>query len=93
MIRKLNKMVQEVAPCMLDAARNVKKLWICGTQIGISRLDAIILEVSELGLEDEHRVKEALLVRIKEYNYIPSGSEDDYIDAIFEEYKRCVTKF
>jgi hypothetical protein len=86
-------MVQEVAPCMLDASRKVKKLWICGTRIGISRLDAIILEVSEMGLEDEDKVKDALLLRIKEYNYIPSGSENDYIDAIFEEYKRCVTKF
>jgi hypothetical protein len=85
-------MVQEVAPCMLDASRKVKKLWICGTQIGISRLDAIILEVSQMGLEDEDKVKEALIQRAKEHNYIPSGSETDYIDAIFEEYKRCLTK-
>ena len=85
-------MVQEVAPCMLDASRKVKKLWICGTQIGISRLDSIILEISELGLEEEVKIKDALLQRIKEYNYIPSGSEDDYIEAVFEEYKRQVAK-
>lgn len=83
-------MVQQVAPCIFDASRKVKKLWINGTQIGISRLDAIILEVSELGLEHEHQIKVALLKRVKEYNYIPSGSEKDYLDAVFEEYKRQV---
>jgi hypothetical protein len=93
MKRKVKQMVQEVAPCMLDASRKVKKLWICGTQIGISRLDKIILEVSELGFEDEDKVREALLQRIKEYNYIPSSSEKDYIDAVYEEYKRQVTIF
>jgi hypothetical protein len=92
MIWKVSKMVQEVAPCMLDASRKVKKLWICGTQIGISRLDAIILEVSELGLEDEEKVKEALLQRVKEYNYVPSGSEEDYLAAVFEEYKICIAR-
>jgi hypothetical protein len=86
-------MVQEVAPCMLDASRKVKKLWICGTQIGISRLDSIIIEVSEMGLDDEDQIKEALLQRTREFNYIPSGAENDYIEAIFEEYKRQIAKF
>ena len=86
------KMVQEVAPCMLDASRKVKKLRVCGTEIGISRLDLIILEVSELGLEDEDDIKAALLERIKEHNYVPSGAEKDYVDAVFEEYiRRMVT--
>jgi hypothetical protein len=83
-------MVQEVAPCMLDASRKVKKLWINGTQIGISRLDFIICEVSDLGLEGIEEIKKALLERIKEFNYIPSGSEKDYVDAVFEEYKRRI---
>jgi hypothetical protein len=83
-------MVQEVAPCMLDASRKVKKLWISGTQIGISRLDLIILEVSEMGLEDEEDIRDALLERLKECNYIPSDAEKDYVDAVFEEYKRRV---
>jgi hypothetical protein len=83
-------MVQDVPCCMLDASRKVRKLWICGTQIGISRLDSIIFEVSELGLENEDKIKETLLERIREFNYIPSGAEKDYVDAIFKEYKRQI---
>lgn len=56
-------------------------------------MDSIILAVWELGLEDEVSIKNALLKGIKEYNYIPSDAEKDYVDAVFEEYKRQMANF
>jgi hypothetical protein len=74
--------------CAASAARKVKKLNIGGILIGISNLDSIIEEVSRLELDDQKEIKKELLKRVKIYNYISSGSENDYEDALYVEYKR-----
>ena len=43
-------------------------------------------EVKELGLTDEHEVREALMKQVKIYNYIPPGVQEAYTDAIMREY-------
>jgi hypothetical protein len=55
---------------------------------GVSQLDEMIKEVSEMGLEGDAEIGEALLKRAKIYNYVPSIVSRDYRDALLEEYKR-----
>jgi len=74
--------------CAIEAARMVKKLNIGGIPVGISQLDSIIEEVVEMDLKDENDIKRELLKRAKIYNYISPGSEKDYEDALYVEYKR-----
>lgn len=76
--------------CAAEAVRMVRKLNIGGTQIGLSRLDPIIEEVSGLGLNDEKDIKKDLLKRIKIHNYVPPDAEKDYAEAAFKEYSRQV---
>jgi len=78
--------------CQLDAARKVKRIFLDGTPIGISRFDEIIKEVASLDLEDEVQIKNELIVRIKKYNYVPSTAEEDYAEAAFEVYQATLGK-
>ncbi|MEE9151615.1 MAG: hypothetical protein V3U20_07265 [Thermoplasmata archaeon] len=74
--------------CAAEAARMDKKLSIGGIPVGISHFDSIIEEVLEMGLNDEKEIKEELLKKVKIYNYVSPGSEEDYANALFTEYKR-----
>ena len=65
--------------CQLDAARKVRKLYIKGEPVGISRLDHIIDNVLSLELHREEEIRNELLVQLKQYNYIPSGRENEYV--------------
>ena len=72
--------------CQLDAARKVKRIFLDGTPIGISRFDEIIKEVAELDVDDKERIKDELISRIKKYNYVPSGAQKAYAEAALEVY-------
>ncbi len=74
--------------CAAAVAKRVKKLNIGEIPIGISHFDLIIEEVLEMGLNDEKEIKEELLKKVKIYNYVSPGSEEDYANALFTEYKR-----
>jgi hypothetical protein len=78
--------------CQLDAARRVKRIYLDGTAIGISRFDDIITEVAELELEDEEQIKSELVVRIKKFNYVPSGAEEAYAEAALDVFLGTVGK-
>lgn len=79
----------KVPCCQLDAARKVKRLYIKGIPVGISKLDHIIDYVSSLGLENEDEIKKELITQMKLYNYIPAEAEKDYGEAAFQFYKNC----
>ena len=49
-------------------------------------LDESISEVRELRFTDEGEIREALMKRVKIYNYIPPGVADAYSEAIMKEY-------
>ncbi len=49
-------------------------------------LDESICEVREVGLTGEREIREALMKRVKIYNYIPPGVADAYAEAIMKEY-------
>jgi hypothetical protein len=42
--------------------------------------------VRKLRFTDEREIREALMKRVKIYNYIPPGVADAYADAILKEY-------
>ena len=83
----------KVPCCLLDAARKVRKLHLPnGVSVGISGLDKVLEEISQLGLKDEERIKAELLIRIRENNYIPKSGEKDYQNALYSEYVHFLKK-
>jgi hypothetical protein len=79
--------------CEAEAARTTKKLTFSdGVQVGILYLESILKEVADLKLIDAEAIKKELLKRVKNYNYVPSGADDEYSQALFKEYRRQFEK-
>ncbi|MFC1936978.1 hypothetical protein ACFLWY_00290 [Chloroflexota bacterium] len=75
--------------CPAVAAKMIKKLTLPdGFQVGILNLESILKEVAELKLADAEAIKKELLKRVRIHNYVASGAEDDYSEALFKEYGR-----
>jgi hypothetical protein len=56
---------------------------------GIIGLEAVLKNVYTSGVKDEEQIKTELLRLVKEYgNYIASGTECEYEDALFGEYQK-----
>jgi len=72
--------------CAADALRRIRQVEVNRIMTGITMLDESIGEVKELGFTDEREIREALMKRIKIYNYIPPGVADAYAEAIMKEY-------
>jgi hypothetical protein len=72
--------------CATDALRRIRPINVNGIATGIAMLDECMSEVKEIGLMDEREVCEALMKRVKIYNYIPPGVYAAYSEAIMREY-------
>jgi len=72
--------------CPADALRRIRQVEVNGIMTGITMLDESIAEVKELKFTDEREIHEALMKRVKIYNYIPPGVADAYAEAIMKEY-------
>lgn len=72
--------------CPADALRRIRQVEVNGIMTGITMLDESIAEVKELRFTDEREIREALMKRVKIYNYIPPGVADAYAEAIMKEY-------
>ena len=72
--------------CPADALRRIRQINVNGIPTGITMLDESISEVRELGFAGDREIREALMKRVKIYNYIPPGVADAYADAILKEY-------
>jgi len=72
--------------CAADALRRIRQINVNGISTGITMLDESISEVRELGFAGDREIREALMKRVKIYNYIPPGVADAYADAILKEY-------
>ena len=76
-------------PCCAEAAaRNTKHLVIDGNPIGLSQLDEIMDEIKKMGLQSETEIGDALLKRVRIFNYVPSSASSGYKKALLEEYYR-----
>jgi len=74
--------------CAAAAARMIKKLVLPGGEVGVVNLESILKEVADLKLADDNAIKKELLNRVKIYNYVAPSVDDEYSEALLEEYKR-----
>lgn len=65
-----------------------KSITVKGKEIGIDRLDQIMVEVRALNLTLDKAIAGELLKRVKMSNYVPTARSKDYGEALLSEYKR-----
>ena len=80
-----------IGPCCPGKSAT-KRITVGDHQIGISFLDQIIEKAMECPDASEEDLKAILLREVKIYNYIPSSAEEEYIEAIWEEFERQRTR-
>ncbi|MFA5269722.1 MAG: hypothetical protein WC379_17290 [Methanoregula sp.] len=78
--------------CAADALRRIRQIPINGIMTGITMLDESIDGVKVQNLNDDTAIREALMKKIRIYNYVPKGVEEEYARALMEEYKKAITK-
>ena len=74
--------------CAAAAARMIKKLALPGGEVGIVNLESILKAVADLKLADDNVIKKELLNRVKIYNYVATSADNEYSEALLQEYKR-----
>jgi len=75
--------------CAAEALRRIRQIPINGTMTGITMLDESIDDVKEQNFGSDAAVSEALMKKIRIYNYIPPGVAGEYARAIMDEYRRA----
>ncbi|HII98355.1 MAG TPA: hypothetical protein HA272_03630 [Methanoregula sp.] len=78
--------------CAADALRRIRQIPVNGIMTGITMLDESIAAVREQNPGSDAAVREALMKKIRIYNYIPPGVAEAYTRAIMEEYKKSIAK-
>ncbi len=74
--------------CTAAATRKIKQLTIGGRSVGIDHLDEVMEEVRAMHLQSSAQIGDALLKKVKIFNYVPPGSVPEYTRALMDEYKR-----
>ena len=75
--------------CAADALRRIRQIPINGIMTGITMLDESIADVKKQNLPNDSAIRDALMKKIRVYNYIPNGVENAYAAALVEEYKKA----
>jgi hypothetical protein len=78
--------------CAADALRRIRQVKINGIMTGITMLDESIAEVKARNYGSEPEILASLMKKIRIYNYVPKGVEDEYARALMEEYKKALAK-
>ena len=78
--------------CAADALRRIRQLTINGLPTGITMVDETIAAVMDQGLNSDREIREALMKKVRVYNYIPAGVDDAYATAIMDEFRKAVAK-
>lgn len=78
--------------CAADALRRIRQININGVRTGITMLDESIAAVREQNPGSDTAIREALMKKIKIYNYVPPGVEEAYTTAILAEYRSSILK-
>jgi len=74
--------------CAADALRRIRQIPIKGIPTGICMLEESIAAVKEQDLKSDSEIREVLMKKIRIYNYVPGGVEEEYTRAIMEEYRK-----
>lgn len=69
---------------------NVQIIDVNGEQTGIIGLQEAIGEVKKLKLADQEQVKDELIHRVRQRNYINPGWEEAYREALWREYQKHI---
>ena len=75
-------------PCAADALFGTRTITVKGKTVGIAGLCDAIAGVQAMDLAGDEAVKEALVARVGEDNYIPAGLAHEYAEALLAEYRR-----
>jgi len=78
--------------CAAEALRRIRQIPINGIMTGLTMLDESIAEVKEQNPGNDSAILEALMKKIKIYNYVPRSVEGAYAQAVMEEYKKSGAK-
>lgn len=78
--------------CAADALRRIRQLTINGLPTGITMLDESIAAVMDQGLNGDREIREALMKKVRVYNYVPAGVDEAYAQAVLEEFRKAVAK-
>jgi len=70
----------------------IKKIPIDGKETGIDRLDWIVQDVASLHLSDDEAIADALVKRVRQFNYIPTKKMGEYRTALLREYHMVVSR-
>jgi hypothetical protein len=81
----------DIPGCQADALRRIRQVSVNGIPTGITMLDEISDEVKEMNLSSDQLIQEALLKKVKMYDYIPKAAEEAYLNAILGVYHKNIT--
>lgn len=76
--------------CCGGSMPNVQIIDVNGEQTGIIGLQESIAEVKKLKLADQEQVKDELIQRVRQRNYITPGWEEAYREALWREYQKHI---
>jgi hypothetical protein len=65
-----------------------RKIQIDGKETGIDQLDIILYTVRQMHLVDDAAITEAIMKRVREFNYVPGKKEALYAEALLKEYRQ-----
>lgn len=65
-----------------------KRLTVGGQEIGISEYDTIMRKALESEHAPDDEIKHIILRELKIYNYVPSSVEQEYLEAMWQAFKK-----
>jgi len=74
--------------CCPSGASKVTMVNVGGVKVGIIALGEIFKKLYEAGKKPEDVKKEELVKEFSIYNYIPSEAQNEYAEALLEEYRK-----
>jgi hypothetical protein len=74
--------------CCPSGASRVTMVNVGGVKVGIIALGEIFKKLYESGKNPEDVKKEELVKEFSIYNYIPSEAQNEYAEALIEEYRK-----
>jgi hypothetical protein len=74
--------------CAAEALRRIRQVKINGIMTGVTMLDESIATVKKQNLQSEREVRDALMKKVRIYNYVPPGIDNEYAEAVMEEYRK-----
>jgi hypothetical protein len=64
----------------------IRRIMVDGKETGIDKLEWIIEEVQKLALTDSIKIGDELMLRVSQFNYIPTKKKEAYREALLAEY-------